>query len=325
MFLPAMFFFILLLNQSFILNKQKIGFKIAALLAFIISLFILTQIPKFNFLISTFLHLNQPIAWIHLTVFYGFYQSVIPNFPPILFYAFLIGIAFLAFDLFIWCPKLKNMKANDEDLEIKSDAFNLLLILSILVSFIFLLRHPSFEYRWFFPFLLGMLVFTSKGIIQVSEYTGKLFKNKNIIIILIILILALGMYNQIIHADGIIKMKVDSYSQVRDSGLWMKENSDKSEIIISASVTQHTFYSERKIEDFYVNSSNENESAFNSKIRRLNPKYMVLSAFEPGFTPSWAYDWPQRHNNDVTPVKGYYLDAQQQPALVVYEFNNYSA
>jgi len=43
--------------------------------------------------------------------------------------------------------------------------------------------------------------------------------------------------------------------------------------------------SERKIENFYVNGSNENESLFDQKIRELKPKYLVISAFQPGFQP----------------------------------------
>jgi hypothetical protein len=91
---------------------------------------------------------------------------------------------------------------------------------------------------------------------------------------------------------------------------------------VSASLTQHRYYAERNVLDFYVNGSNENESAFDAKIAEYNPKYLVMSAFEPGFTPQWAYDWPQRHNDTLIPVKVYYLDRQQQQiALVIYELN----
>jgi len=70
------------------------------------------------------------------------------------------------FDLIIKWPLIKKIRADSENLEIKSDIFNILLIICVLFLFIFVIRpYQNYEYRWFFPLLTGMLVFTSKGIL----------------------------------------------------------------------------------------------------------------------------------------------------------------
>ena len=105
----------------------------------------------------------------------------------------------------------------------------------------------------------------------------------------------------------------------------MKENSDINDIIVSASVPQHAYYSERTIYNFNVGgliNTYENESAFDERIKQVKPRFFIISVFEPGFTPKWAYDWAQRHNDTAIPVKAYFADyTQKQPLLIIYEMN----
>ena len=111
----------------------------------------------------------------------------------------------------------------------------------------------------------------------------------------------------------IVKYKLDSYSQVKDSGLWIKENSNPEDIIISGSFFQHTYYSERKVIDFP-----SNETDFNKMINESIPRFLIISVFQP--LPEWAYDWPQRHNETVEPVQAFFFDSErQQPALIIYK------
>ena len=131
------------------------------------------------------------------------------------------------------------------------------------------------------------------------------------------------MYTQIARVDPLIKQKKDSFLQVKDAGLWIKENSIPSDTVISASIPQNTYYSERVTYDFYVNNL-QNETAFYDKIKEIKPKYLVISAFESGFTPNWAYSWPQNNSDLVTPVNALFFDKEQtQPALIIYEFKSY--
>ena len=175
---------------------------------------------------------------------------------------FLFGILLAIIDLLIRFDYFKHIKNNSNNLEFKSDLLNFLTILAVLGFFIFFLRSQAYEFRWFFPMLIGMLSFTSKGIISFADYSGKLINSKKLSIFLIILIVIVGVHSQLQYSDFIIKSKTESYLQVKQAGLWLKDNSLPNDVIVSASIPQHTYYSERKIRDFYVDGSNENETLF---------------------------------------------------------------
>jgi hypothetical protein len=324
MFLPAVFFFVILLNFYRFPSKIKISLIAFLVLTFIIFFaFIGTFAEKYP-AVNLFYHYELPISWNNLNVFYGFYQSQSAYIPSIFFYAFLIGIIIFLINIFIAPEFLKRIALNSEHHEIKADILNLLLIFSVLFFFIFFLRQTSFEYRWFFVFLPGMLAFTSKGIISFSEFISSFFNSKTLSIFVILVLLILGSYYQFNHTDSLIKGKLTSYQEVKDSGLWIKQNSEKDDLIITASATQHAYYSERKIQDFYPNPLDKNETGFNAKLKELKPKYIVISVFEPGFTPPWALTWPQKHMESLEPVQAYFADAEQkQVILVIYKFKNY--
>lgn len=319
-FFPALVLFVLILNKSKIFNKTGIIITIVVIVGAILSL-IFIEIPSTG--IFGYYHPENPLAWHSFNVLYGFYQSYVSWIPSLLFYAFLLGLILFFMRFYLLYPRFKKISKTPQNLDFKSDIFNFLLLLCVMGFFIFIMRDRGFEYRWFFPFLTAFLAFTSKGVISFSKFVGGMINNKKVTTGLIILITVLGVYTQIIHADQIIKMKVPSYQQVKDSGLWIKENSNKGDIIISASEPQHYYYTEGEVYGYYRLAGPENnESAFDNNLTRVKPRYLIVSVFEPGFTPPWAYDWPQRHPELVTPVKSYFSDAAQtQPILVVYEFN----
>ena len=133
--------------------------------------------------------------------------------------------------------------------------------------------------------------------------------------IFIIAILALGSYQVFKHSDGIIKARVSSYAEISDAGLWIKQNSNPGDIVISSSVPQNTYYSERATYGFP-----SNESEFLPMLKEKKPRYMVVSAFEK--SADWTYAWPSSNPDKLTPVNGYFADAEKkQVTLVIYEFN----
>jgi len=242
------------------------------------------------------------------------------SFPTIIFLiAFLLGAIIVFFNLFLSYGSFKKLFL--EKKELASDLFSLMIISSVLFAMVYMLRANSFEYRWFFSLLPGMLAFTSRGITKTADFINSFVKIKHLELILVIAILILGCYPQVAHTTNLIKVKVDSYSQVKDSGLWIKENSLPNDVIVSASITQHSYYTERKVIDFYVNGTNNNETAFDDEIVQVKPKYIIISIFEQGFTPQWAYTYAERHNNTLIPVKAYTMQTEQgiQPVLIVYE------
>ena len=64
----------------------------------------------------------------------------------------------------------------------------------------------------------------------------------------------------------------------------------------------------------------ENETLFLERLEEINPKYVVISVYEPAFTPQWAYSFPQKYSQLLKPVQAY-LDQNQNPILVIYEYN----
>lgn len=320
--LPAIFIFIIIVNKDKILTKKGIVLSVLFLIILIIlGIYALNQ-PYVKSLINSVAPQDK-IAWHFLTVFNGFYASVVQGQPPILLYFFIAGLIIVIFELFIIYERFKTISRDSKNIDFKSNLFNLILLVSVLFLFIFIMRQGSIEYRWFFPFLTAMLVFTSIGIIKIPEYILSFFKIKNkiVLIIIITIIVSLGAYNQLVHSDMIIKSKIDSYQQVKDAGLWIKQNSDTKDIIISASQPQTTYYSERKVESFSINGSDQNnETGFDDIIKVLRPRYVTVSIFEPSFTPKWAYDWQNRNNESVKPVMAFYLDQEhKQLALVIFE------
>jgi hypothetical protein len=316
MFLPAIFLFGLLLNKDKILTKTGILSISALVIVGLSSIFFSDKLMAF---VKTYTHFSEPIGWYSLTVFYGFYQSFVSNLPSILFYVFLIGLAIVIFKTLLILDKVKTFKVNSDDLEFKSDLFNILLLFSVLFVFVFIMRQGAgFEYRWFFPLLPAMLAFTARGTIDISEYLAGLIGKKSFAIILIVLISVLGAYTQVNHADQIIKLKLDSYSQVRDAALWLKENYDKNEKLLSVSYPQSDYYSELNVSTYPPGV--ENETAFNNYLKSNKPRFLEVSGFE--IPPKWLNGWLEHNQNRTIPIKVYFMDAAKtQPILIVYEMN----
>lgn len=328
-FLPAVVLFFILINQSFITSgKNKILSYTLIIIFIVLSILILLNLKSIP-IISTNYHPEWKLGWSSLTVFNGYFGSVVPNIPPILLYAFLLGLILVIFNVFVLIDRIKDIHRDNNHMNFKSDTFNLLLLFSVFFAFIFLIRAPGIEFRWFFMILPPILVFTSKGIIGFSKFIGDFVKNNKVTIIIILLIVSLGVYNQVVHADNIIKMKLDSYSQVREAGLWIKQNSEPKDIIVSASLPQNTFYSERKTITFNdplnpFASGHLSEEEFIKVLKNMTPKYYVVSIFESS-VPQWTYQLPEKNKDILIPVQAYFADAEkQQPMLIIYEFKDYN-
>lgn len=132
-----------------------------------------------------------------------------------------------------------------------------------------------------------------------------------------LVILSIGVYTQFIHADLIIKDKLNSYIQVKEASLWMKANSDKGDIMLSRSIPQTVYYSERKTYGFAF----MNETQFLELVNKNHPKFMMESVLEPN-PAAWGLTPPKNIENIMTPVNAWFADAEKkQPILIVFEFS----
>ena len=159
-----------------------------------------------------------------------------------------------------------------------------------------------------FPF-----AFAFAGLCIDKLYNYVMKYGKALAIILVLAILIFHAYFGIINSDITIQNKLNSYDSVEFGGLWLKEYTNPGDIIISRSVPQNTYYSERE-----TYSYPENESDFETMLKEKKPKYMVDSIWET--TDQWIHEYPQKHNETIKPVQAYYLDKEKkQLSLIIYE------
>jgi len=165
------------------------------------------------------------------------------------------------------------------------------------------------ELRYLMMAFPPFFIILSQGLIKIEDWTKKYSKNLGIIILLAFLLL--GAYYQINTAGKSISQSSTSYIEVKQAAEFMKQNSNPDAIIFSVSIPQTSYYAERKTLDVPVN-----ESDFEENITKLKPAFFEISGYEQ--YPQWAFDYPQRHNQTLIPVKVY--NRGENPILVVYAF-----
>ncbi len=239
--------------------------------------------------------IGRPIGW------YVF--NFIPIFSDTIFFIlFFIGLLTL-YKLIVGFDLVLGKKHS----ELNSDLLIILFLIINLLFFVFIQR--SAEDRWIMPIALSLFLITAKGVLLIYNQLKKF--NKHIAIIAILILLFFGAYEQLDSANELINAKKDTYAQVKDAALWLKENSNPDDVILTASGTQTTYYAERETIPY------GDEETTVKKINELNAKYMVVSVFEGH--PDWAFSYPQRNN--LQPVRAYFADAERtQPLLIIYQF-----
>lgn len=273
--------------------------------------------------------IKNPIAWNIIPMIFGTFSGILNDgfLHNIWGISFLIGLIalipnFLAFDIF-W--KQKNKSLN-------STVFVFLWILVHLFFYIVIFRAAND--RWLLMLMPAIFFIASNGIMKVYAFSKK--HSKYLAIILLLILLFGGAYQNLTHAINLTELKKESYGEVKDGALWLKENTPLGTKVITSSIVQNQYYSERQSEPFSNNetiwsscsdlygaiSTNETcqrltEASFNKKMQEYDPDYLVVSIFEPVFTPQWAYTYTQRHN--LTAVAAFPQNTQQ-PNLVIYRF-----
>lgn len=159
-----------------------------------------------------------------------------------------------------------------------------------------------------FPFFFA---FGGLLVEKISDISAKYYKFLPIIIVIIIL--GLHAYFGITTANLSIQAKITSYDSVKSGGLWIKQNSQPGDSVISASVPQNTYYSERATYSFL-----QNATVLNQLIEEKKPVYLVDSVWEPG--AQWIHEFASTNQTKYVPVQAYFFDKEQkQLSLVIYK------
>lgn len=308
-------FLFLLITEKTKFFKKRINWK-AILLIFIflspyIIYFIMTNFYAFQFYSG--LRLKAAVRMGPALYIFKLFPSL---FKPVFFILMFVGLftllkVILNFDLFL---KQKDKKLN-------SDFFVLLLIIIHVLLYFVLIRAAND--RWLLMLMPPLFFLVAKGFYTIENFIKKY--SKHFAVFIVVILVLLGGYYQLRHARQLIEIKKDTYKEIKLAGEWLKENTSKDAKVITASIVQNQYYSGRQSYDFFANGTNK--TLFEEKVKRINPDYLIISVFEPAFTPEWAYQYPQEKN--LTIVKAYLATKQYEriygikegsPMLVLYKF-----
>lgn len=236
---------------------------------------------------SGYTHFENPITLKPIEVFESYFLPINIPLSNILLYLFWAGFVIYLVNIFLSLDHIRKIKNN----YIKSDLFNIITILITLVFFATILRvQESFgEPRWYFPLIFSSFAIISKLSFAINDYLKKYHKYLGVFFILIVLFL--GIYSQINAANSVISSRKDSYAGIKEAGLYLNQNSDINDLIISVPKPQTSYYSERKV----VNPNDWGEwerynipyDAFMQKVRDTQQaRYLLVSFSEPNH-PDW--------------------------------------
>lgn len=240
---------------------------------------------------------------------FGYYKIFPHTFGNIFTIIIIAGAIYLLLNLIIYFDIL--LKGNS--LNLKSNLLVLLWPLGV-ISFY---TYSAIYYGGVIYDAFIMSAFPALAVIGANGLLllGKLKTNKKVLNYLMIFIILLGSFYQISYANSLITEKVDSYQQVREAGLWIKANTPEDAKIVSRSLPQNTYYSERET---YPTNGPSSPEDLASRLKEVEADYYVLSIFE---TPNPVEsEIIQRYPNAFVPVSVYYADAAKtQAILVIYQ------
>ena len=196
-----------------------------------------------------------------------------------------------------------------KDLKLKRDLYLFLLFLIPIIVVSFSIG-GIFEDRYILNAFPAAFIFAGVFILKAYNLIKKY--KKFIAILFLIILLGSITYLQLQRADLLIKSKKDSYLQVKQAGLWLKDNSQPEDVIVTRSWPQIQVYSERQA--IRLSSTKEEfESLIDSN---PNITLLMVSIYEPH--DEWCYVYPQENN--LTAIQIYFADAQNtQPSLIIYK------
>ncbi|MCW8966765.1 MAG: glycosyltransferase family 39 protein, partial [Candidatus Pacearchaeota archaeon] len=242
---------------------------------------------------GTYYHAGENFSLDSIRIFSVYFDSLTnPIFFSFFKYLFWIGFFILCFNVILGFDYLRKKSPKQV---IKSDFFNILSIIITLMFFIFVLRinvseGRGYDARWFLPLLLASLVSISKGVLFLTDSIKKY--SKQLSLIFMIILIGYGAIYELQHADEIIKIKIDSYRGIKDTGMYLNEISKLEDIIVTVPTTQTAYYAEREVLNPNILSKGNlsSEKNFNIFLDYLmanrNLKYILVSFIEPNH-PAW--------------------------------------
>ncbi len=240
----------------------------------------------------------------------SFILSALSN---ILLISFLIGVLIFFADLIFGFDKIFKNNNLQKKLFILLWISTLFLVLGYITDYI--------EHRYIIPALPFIFLIIAIPFIKLKKYINK----KMILIFIIFLLLLIPSYQ---WANQLIESKKTSYLEVKQAGEWLKQNSNPGDIVLSVSLPQTMYYSERPTYPFNMASEDFrrrdptipeyglDKEGFENFIKDKKPRYLIVSVFE--VHPDWTQQYLNENKDNLIPVKVY--NQNQQPVLIIYKF-----
>lgn len=302
---------------------KSLGLTILFLLPYLLY-FIASDFYALKFYLVSGATVDDPLEWSVIS----FFASLPFSFWNI---SLILGVLSL-FPLFMYGDLVLRQKTT----KFNADVFIVIFLLVHFYFYIAVIRESTD--RWLLMMMPFYFILAGKGL----HWTYSLLKpySKILAIVVVAALLLGGLYQNLTHSNNLIMVKKDSYREIKQAGEWLEKNTLPETKVITSSVVQSQYYSERWneghsnknhrmppetkcIDNLGGTSTNEScqrlsEELFELSRKEFEPDYFIVSVFEPVFTPQWVYSYGQRNN--LTVVQAYTSPGdQRQATLVIYK------
>ncbi|HKA33378.1 MAG TPA: glycosyltransferase family 39 protein [Candidatus Binatia bacterium] len=193
-------------------------------------------------------------------------------------------------------------------------SYLLALLWTLVPFFFFALVVDHFEDRYIAMIFPAVFLLTGAALDAGYEYLKRFSQPAAAAAVTLFLLYAA--VSMALRADAVIADKLDSFAAIQDAGLWIKAHSQPGDSVLTSSVPQNTYYSERR--SYAI--PNEQEE-FERMLAQRKPRYLVLSLWEQ--SPAWAYRWPAANPGKAGAVGVFFFDEERKrPAAIVYSLKD---
>jgi hypothetical protein len=206
------------------------------------------------------------------------YFDRLPQFFSVpLLILFVIGCIGIFYRVFLYFDKL----VSEKDIQFRLDFF--LFVYLAVFFLIMVMSVASLEGRYLLPFLAVGLIIVGRTLDVLYKYLAQ-NQDKFVAGCFVACVLGLAIWANFSTAKTNIEGKLNSYEEIQQAGLWLENNTEVGDCIVTQSLFQVSYYSNREtmtFSEYLGNTSN-------------NCKYLMLSAIERSSVESYQY--PEQKN-----------------------------
>ncbi len=242
----------------------------------------------------------------------GFFDSLIEHvkflFPLsgwLVLVLFLIGLVFFL-DVFL---RLDLWLRKKEKLDVLAEKKVLIVLWFVaILLFVGRLGYGAYiEERYYFSLQVAMFLVIGYALVKVYEAMQGEYKKAFVFGMAILLLFAA--YENVTHANALIRDKAESFKQVKEAGAWLEEHLAPDEKFWSQTVSAEMQY--------HANRRNSGPGYnVDDILKDTKLKYLVLTGFNQ-MVPEFS-ELPSKHPDIFVPVQGYTIDGQN-PIVIIFE------